>query len=457
MTAAPTAVRRRLRLRPEVFLFALVLLPAILAGQPRRDERALYEPVPPFRCEAWSAPSTDPGVSRLDIHLWFRPSVLVFVRNSRDTSSPAFVGRAELSIEVFDSAHVLRYRKYLRREVASATSDAAAMPDTELTVSAAAVLPPGLYTVNAEVSDAESQRRVTRRLSVTLGAFPPDSLRASSIFWCQPAPQEPLLTGEALFGGILPLGRQAVGYIACTGIADPPAASVVFRLFRVRPDAPDRTLLFADTLQAPAYRREVPVPDTLEGCRYAFDAAPSGAVTFLIPIRSDTLPQGSYSAEVSIAAGARRTAVAQGFDVAWPRMPRSLASLTTAVRPLEYLMTKESYAAIKDMKPAPQREAFEAFWRGKNPAPGNAMNDVMGEFYRRVDVAGQEFSTIRQPDGARSDRGKIFILYGPPTTRERVLGTSAPPREIWYYALTRKSVLFVDEKRTGDYTLTTEQ
>jgi hypothetical protein len=55
----------------------------------------------------------------------------------------------------------------------------------------------------------------------------------------------------------------------------------------------------------------------------------------------------------------------------------------------------------------------------------------------------------------RSDRGKIYILYGPPTNIERVLDPSAGFKETWTYEKLKRSFVFVDRARNGIYVLVT--
>jgi len=69
-------------------------------------------------------------------------------------------------------------------------------------------------------------------------------------------------------------------------------------------------------------------------------------------------------------------------------------------------------------------------------------------------MANQNFSSNREVDGYKSDRGRIFILYGSPTNKERLFSPSAPPREVWTYVQLKKRFIFEDERRAGIYTLT---
>jgi hypothetical protein len=70
-----------------------------------------------------------------------------------------------------------------------------------------------------------------------------------------------------------------------------------------------------------------------------------------------------------------------------------------------------------------------------------------------VDFAARNFGTLRQPDGFHSDRGKVYILFGPPTTTDRSLDPSTGFQEIWTYSKLNRRFTFVDPNKTGNYVL----
>jgi hypothetical protein len=63
------------------------------------------------------------------------------------------------------------------------------------------------------------------------------------------------------------------------------------------------------------------------------------------------------------------------------------------------------------------------------------------------------FSTLAQPDGVRSDRGRIYILHGPPSRTERTLHPTEGYVETWEYDRLRKRFTFVDPLKKGEYLL----
>ena len=65
----------------------------------------------------------------------------------------------------------------------------------------------------------------------------------------------------------------------------------------------------------------------------------------------------------------------------------------------------------------------------------------------------EEHFTLRQPDGTRTDRGRIYILYGPPSSTERKLNPSGAYREVWTYGRLGRTFVFEDQNRSGNYLL----
>ena len=81
--------------------------------------------------------------------------------------------------------------------------------------------------------------------------------------------------------------------------------------------------------------------------------------------------------------------------------------------PVGYLITPAERAAFKKLTTDEERDQFiEEFWRRRNPNPGSAENAFKEEIYRRIAYANEHYSS--GIPGWRTDRGHIYILYGPP-------------------------------------------
>jgi GWxTD domain-containing protein len=85
--------------------------------------------------------------------------------------------------------------------------------------------------------------------------------------------------------------------------------------------------------------------------------------------------------------------------------------------PIGYLITPEERAAFRKLTTDDERDQFiEEFWRRRNPDPSSPENGFKEEVYRRIAYANEHFSS--GIPGWRTDRGHIYIMYGPPDEKE---------------------------------------
>ncbi len=137
-----------------------------------------------------------------------------------------------------------------------------------------------------------------------------------------------------------------------------------------------------------------------------------------------------------------------------------------------YIITSEERAAFRRLSTAEEQENFiEQFWLRRDPTPDTAENEFKEEHYRRIAYANERFAS--GIPGWKTDRGRIYITYGPPDEIEsRPSGgtynrpyeegggtTSVYPFEIWRYRWiegvgTDVLIEFVDPTLTGEYRMT---
>jgi GWxTD domain-containing protein len=80
-----------------------------------------------------------------------------------------------------------------------------------------------------------------------------------------------------------------------------------------------------------------------------------------------------------------------------------------------YIITKEERAAFERLETDDERAQFvEQFWLRRDPTPGTPENEFKEEHYRRIAKANLRFPTALGTAGWRTDRGRIYIVYGPP-------------------------------------------
>jgi len=104
--------------------------------------------------------------------------------------------------------------------------------------------------------------------------------------------------------------------------------------------------------------------------------------------------------------------------------------------------------------PAEERDDFKReFWAKRDPDPSTEENEFKMEFDNRFEQANDLFVSEGKP-GWLTDRGRIFILFGPPLDRLTYPQSySGRCQEVWYYG--NFPVVFSDPSCTGHYQLVT--
>ena len=102
---------------------------------------------------------------------------------------------------------------------------------------------------------------------------------------------------------------------------------------------------------------------------------------------------------------------ARDFAVRKENFPTILTAHEFA-EPLVYLMGKNEHQKLMDMDDSEQiKEEMDRFWLSNIGSMSRAQL-VINKFYSRVERANKQFTNFKE--GWKTDRGKIFILFGPP-------------------------------------------
>ncbi len=130
-----------------------------------------------------------------------------------------------------------------------------------------------------------------------------------------------------------------------------------------------------------------------------------------------------------------------------------------------YIIMPEERATFLALQTDAEREEFiEQFWKRRDPTPGTEENEFKDEHYRRILFANLHFPTGTGKAGWRSDRGRIYIVFGPPDEiDDHSTGDAAPavPYIDWTYRYiegvgTNVKMEFVDPNRTNDFKMTSD-
>jgi GWxTD domain-containing protein len=133
-----------------------------------------------------------------------------------------------------------------------------------------------------------------------------------------------------------------------------------------------------------------------------------------------------------------------------------------------YIIDERERTAFQGLKTDPERQHFmEQFWERRNPTPGSPDNAFKNEHYRRIGFADMHYGWRKTP-GWKTDRGRIYIMFGPPDEIEShvdgqpaggsLQATDVPTEQWLYHSIkgvgTNVIMDFVDQARTGEYRMT---
>src|SRR6201989_750605 len=134
-----------------------------------------------------------------------------------------------------------------------------------------------------------------------------------------------------------------------------------------------------------------------------------------------------------------------------------------------YIITDEERKAFKKLETDDEREHFiEEFWRRRDPDPDTDENEFKEEYYERIAYANEHYTS--GIPGWKTDRGRVYIMYGKPDELETHPSggtydrpsyegggtTSTYPFETWFYRYlpgigSGIEIEFVDPTGSGEY------
>lgn len=137
-----------------------------------------------------------------------------------------------------------------------------------------------------------------------------------------------------------------------------------------------------------------------------------------------------------------------------------------------YIITSDERQAFQRLETDADRQRFvEQFWLRRDPTLGTPANEYKEEHYRRIAFANDHYG-VTNVSGWKTDRGRIYIRYGPPDeidshpdggryqrpSSEGGGSAFTYPFEDWQYShfegVGRLSIEFVDVLQTGEFHMT---
>ncbi len=431
----------------------------VLLAQP--TERPPEEQRPGFLIyEGITRASEDSTQPRVDIPYRIDYEFFVPVKNNDTSVHWPFVRRGEVAIDLIDSVGISKARAITEVVIGQNSSERA--PDQKHWYQGCSsfLVPPGSYTIQIEVTDLESQRNVLEKQhKVRALSFAPSRFSISVLGFIKgdTGPRFPDTLNLQNFGGNLQFGSPGSLFLEVSpGNTPDTSLRVSWSIKQIGGDKDESHEVSRDSsarivtmshMRLDSVRSENSV-------RYLAVSDPLSSVTgVLVPLPAEQLLLRVFSLDLSVYLGTHEEHRTITFRTVWPTMPFSLRDVDLALDALRFIVTPHQLDSLQEGNFDERRDHLETFWRLRDKSPGTAENELMTEYYRRVDYAMRNFGTLRVPDGSRSDRGKIYILYGPPTSTDRSLDPVAGYQEVWLYEKLGKKFVFKDQSKSGNYVL----
>ena len=407
---------------------SLALVAAFAHGQ--TEMRRPVDLIPTFYVDAMAYASTQPQKSRVDVYVQVPHEEIRFMKEG-----DSYIGRYEVTLSFMTGSKQLVHEQTWSVDVP--VSDFAQTTGNKLfsLTHRTVDIDPGTYQLNVVFRDQESRKASQIRKSFVVTDFSKDSLSLSDIM---------------LVSRLLVSGERKTVVPNITGSVNPGSAGffLFFELYCTpRLDSADVLYKIYDSKKNEVFKR-------------VEREAIAGSKTLLfVKVDSTNIPMGSYivSAEAVVQDGISgksfRATTSRSLNVRSPDMPEEILDIDKAIDQLIYIAKDAEMQYIRDgATPEERRKRFMEFWAKRDPDPNTQRNELMEEYYGRIQYANQNFG--HRLDGWRTDMGMVFIRFGTPENIERhPLEIDSKPYEIWYYYQLSRQFIFVDETGFGDYRL----
>lgn len=135
-------------------------------------------------------------------------------------------------------------------------------------------------------------------------------------------------------------------------------------------------------------------------------------------------PEGTYVLRMIPSWSEEEAGLESEFVVVW-----KMGRFATPSRDLELeariVLSADEQERFDKLPPAAQSQMLADFWEARDPTPGTSRNEVYDRFRERVAYAWRFFGESLTP-GPLTDRGQIYVRYGPPAGRDvQVLPSNA--------------------------------
>lgn len=380
--------------------------------------------IPRFDYEVASFPGKSADKSRTEMYIWVRNTHLQYI--AEDT---LYSARYQINLGVSDEkgqSILTRDETFRVTEIKySTTID----PGVKEVQHFEFLLTPGDYTFKIRLLDLNSNRFRIQQREKKIRAFKLNQLEVSDVLFLNVASSDSIKPENILPSVRLPIQEKIFVYSEIVSSAD---------------------------------KNELKIESTLlqkegkEGFRFSQNIVPKNEITkILLEVNKESMFSGQNQLLLRVTENNQSKAIRKDVQFVSGGMEISTdLSIDDKIAPLMYVTNGDDWKKLQNASDEDREELFNEFWAKRDPNPGSPENELFNEFYKRVESANRNFSFSRK-DGWKTDRGRVFIVFGPPDRIEQ----STPSRysqgnyEVWYYEDLREKFVFYDQYGFGEFRL----
>ena len=171
-------------------------------------------------------------------------------------------------------------------------------------------------------------------------------------------------------------------------------------------------------------------------------------------LKKDDLSRIGLNLKLIIKQNGKERSLFKNISIFKPGLSGFVNNVENSFQQMKYILTNDERKKAKGKKGKELETLFLSFWKERDPTPNTSINELMEEYYIRVNYVNEYFN-MSWREGWETDFGMIYILFGPPDQIERSnsVSTSSSIYQIWYYNRLNKQFVFKDQNGFGDFKL----
>lgn len=143
--------------------------------------------------------------------------------------------------------------------------------------------------------------------------------------------------------------------------------------------------------------------------------------------------------------------------VKWFNKPFILEHQEISSRVLKYIEDDDTVSELLRADEDKFMNKLLKVWQKYDPTEQTKYNELMEQFYIRVDYSLMNFSTITGKAGWETDRGEVYIKYGSPGEIKRSSDDKGKVVETWIYKDANTQFSFIDKTGTGEFVFVSQK